>query len=362
MNGSSVPAQIKERRDNSNYCPLALQQEFGQYAAMPIEREQLKAAASELASQSIYVGTSSWKYPGWIGGLYNRERYEYHGKFSNSRFDRDSLQEYAEVFKTVCVDAAYYDFPRPDSLKRMGAAVPDDFRFGFKVTSAITHKTFPNLPRYNRLAGRPNPEFLNANLFVDAFLRPCEEIRDKVGILMFEFSRFWPSDYTRGRDFVADLDAFLAKLPKNWPYGVELRNDAWLTPEYFDCLSRHKVTHVFNSWEAMRPVNEQMDLPGSETNPALVAARFLLKPGRKYEDAVKIFQPYDKLREVNDEARLAAVRLIQAALKARKEGKRIIFVNNRLEGNALATLLAIVEMALEGKLPKPPPQRPTTLF
>jgi hypothetical protein len=35
----------------------------------------------------------------------------------------------------------------------------------------------------------------------------------------------------------------------------------------------------------------QMALPGSRTNPDLVAARFLLKPGRKYEQAVKAFEP-----------------------------------------------------------------------
>jgi len=40
-------------------------------------------------------------------------------------------------------------------------------------------------------------------------------------------------------------------------------------------------------------VGEQMALPGSRTNPDLVAARFLLKPGRKYEEAVKAFEPYD---------------------------------------------------------------------
>jgi len=47
----------------------------------------------------------------------------------------------------------------------------------------------------------------------------------------------------------------------------------------------------------MPPVSEQMALSGSQTNPALVAARFLLKPGRKYEDAVKSFQPYDATRK-----------------------------------------------------------------
>jgi hypothetical protein len=51
------------------------------------------------------------------------------------------------------------------------------------------------------------------------------------------------------------------------------------------------VAHVFNSWEAMPPVAKQMAMPGSPTNPSLVAARFLLKPGRRYEEAVKTFQP-----------------------------------------------------------------------
>lgn len=61
--------------------------------------------------------------------------------------------------------------------------------------------------------------------------------------------------------------------------------------EYFACLSRRGITHVFNSWDAMPPVGEQIALPGSLTHPELVAARFLLKPGRKYDEAVKTFQP-----------------------------------------------------------------------
>src|SRR5678815_4009691 len=114
---------------------------------------------------------------------------------------------------------------------------------------------------------------------------------------MFEFSRFHPSDYEHGRDFLADLDAFLGKLPPGWPYAIEVRNREWLVPEYFACLARHRVAHVFNSWDAMPPVSEQMALEGSVTNPQLVAARFLLKPGRKYEEAVKTFSPYDKTKE-----------------------------------------------------------------
>jgi hypothetical protein len=43
----------------------------------------------ELAEQGVYIGTSSWKYPGWCGMLYDCARYEYRGKFAKSRFKRD---------------------------------------------------------------------------------------------------------------------------------------------------------------------------------------------------------------------------------------------------------------------------------
>lgn len=163
---------------------------------------------------------------------------------------------------------------------------PDDFVFGLKVTNAITIKRFPNLDRFDQQAGKLNENFLNADLFVKGFVTPCEPVRHVVGLLMFEFSRFWPTDYEHGRDFIADLDKLLGQLPKGWPYAVEMRNRNWLKPQYFECLARHQVAHVFNSWDAMPPVGEQMTLPGSRTNPNLVAARFLLKPGRRYEEAV----------------------------------------------------------------------------
>ena len=89
-----------------------------------------------------------------------------------------------------------------------------------------------------------------------------------------------------------------------------MRNRNWLKPEYFECLARHQVAHVSTRWDAMPPVGEQMALPGSRTNPDLVAARFLLKPGRKYEQAVKAFEPYDSIKEENPEARAAGRALI----------------------------------------------------
>src|SRR2546428_13999702 len=90
----------------------------------------------------------------------------------------------------------------------------------------------------------------------------CRIARQNIGILIFEFSRVYTSDYAKGTDFVADLNKFFNNLPAGWPYGIEIRNRHWLAPEYFACLARHRVTHVFNSWDAIATVSEQKALEG----------------------------------------------------------------------------------------------------
>jgi hypothetical protein len=70
-------------------------------------------------------------------------------------------------------------------------------------------------------------------------------------------------------------------------------------------------------------------MAGSRT-PNLIAARFLLKPGRRYEEGVKTFQPYDKVKEPNPDARAAGKALIAEGMAAGPERKTFIYVNNRL--------------------------------
>jgi uncharacterized protein YecE (DUF72 family) len=310
---------------------------------MSFDPATTKEAAARLAGEGIFVGTSSWKYPGWRGQLYTDDRYIYRGAFSETRLQRLCLGEYAEVFKTVCVDAAYYNFPSRRWLEELTGQVPADFLFAFKVTDAITLKRFPVLPRFGQRAGRSNPYFLNADLFASAFLSPCEPVRQHVGLLMFEFSQFTPADYARGRDFAEALDAFLGRLPAGWPYGVEIRNRTFLHPELFSCLARHRVSYVYNSWQDMPPLGEQMALAESRTNPARLAARLLLRPGRKYDQAVSLFSPYAEIRDPYPEGRAAGANLIR---QARQDGaKAFIYVNNRFEGNALETIAGIFETA-----------------
>jgi uncharacterized protein YecE (DUF72 family) len=310
---------------------------------MNFNRDEMRSTLAALAGQGVFVGTSSWKYAGWIGQLYTQDRYIWRGKFSETRFERLCLAEYAEVFKTVCVDASYYKFPGARFLESLSSQVPADFQFAFKVTDQITVKRFSNLPRFGPRAGTANEHFLNAARFESEFLSPCAPHRQQIGLLIFEFSRFRPADYAHGRDFVADLDAFLGRLPSGWRYGVEIRNRAFLHPEYFTMLARRGVAHVFSSWQEMPPLSEQMALPGSRTTPDFFGARLLLKPGRKYEDAVREFSPYNRIQDPYPEGRAAGAKLIAEAQQ--RGGKGFIYVNNRFEGNALETIAGMVEAA-----------------
>jgi len=126
---------------------------------MSFDRQALAQAVQMLAQKGVYVGTSSWKYEGWIGQLYDAARYEYRGKLAMKRFEQNCLREYAEVFKTVCVDAAFYKFPDYKFLDGMISQTPDDFRFGFKVTDTITDRLFPAPPE--PLLAAPLPELVS---------------------------------------------------------------------------------------------------------------------------------------------------------------------------------------------------------
>ena len=305
-------------------------------------RRQLAAAAEA----GVYLGTSSWKYPGWLGTVYDEQRYLGRGgKISVSLLEQTCLQEYAMLFPTVCVDAAYYRFPVVDDLLAMAEQVPEDFRFTFKVTDEITIKHFPTLPKYGARGGSENPHFLDLELFNSAFLRPCQSIAGKVGMLIFEFSPFDSYDMSQWPRLMTALDRFLGGLPTGWHYGVEIRNHGVLTPDYFAMLGSHGISHVYNAWSAMPALEEQLAMPGSLTNPECVGARLLLKPGRKYDEAVKAFSPYEVTQEELPAVRRAAAHLVRQRLLSLPNRRTFIYVNNRLEGNAPRTIAAVLAMA-----------------
>jgi len=287
------------------------------------------------ASKGIYFGSSSWKYAGWQGQVYNKE---YRSKKS---FEQNCLAEYSELFPTVCADFALYDFPDPDKMKFIHDQTTDDFKVSLKVTDRITIKRYPNIPRFGAKAGTENPDFLNVTLFEDAFLKPIEHLKKKRGVIIFEFSTFQPSSGITYERFVELLDDFLDRLPKGYDYAVEIRNTDFLTEEYLKMLQSHGVAHVLNNWTRMPPIIEQIKIGGVLTTKFSVS-RALLRRGRTYEQAVRMFQPYKEIREENPELRMGVAEAVHRCIA---EGRSLYaYVNNRAEGNAPKTIEGILDI------------------
>ena len=271
-------------------------------------RDQLTAAAAD----GVYLGTSSWKYPGWLGTVYQEQNYLGRGgKVSEALLDRTCLREYAMLFPTVCVDAAYYRFPIREELLGMAAQVPASFRFSLKVTDEITIKHFPQLPKFGSRGGTANPHFLDAELFKKAFLAPCESIAEKLGLIIFEFSPLDAATAAHPEAMIAQFDRFFAALPAGWNYGVEIRNREFLVPAYLAMLAAHRISHIYNSWTEMPALADQLACPNTLTNPLCTGARLLLKPGRKYQAAVDAFSPYTQIHEALPALRAATASFIR---------------------------------------------------
>jgi len=304
------------------------------------DRERLAAKLAALAARGIYLGTSSWKYAGWLGQVYHQERYLTRGRFSRKKFETMCLAEYAETFPVVCGDFSFYQFPSDDYWRRLFASASSRLLYAFKAPEQVTVKVFPSHARYGARAGQGNEMYLNAELFVEAFLRPLEPFRNQIAAVIFEFGTFSRASYDRLRDFLADLDAFLERIPQGVRYGVEIRNPDLLRPEYFECLRRHGVAHVYNAWTRMPPLARQAAIPEAATA-GFTLVRALLGRGRSYEQAVKEFSPYSEIKDPNEEARAALRAIITQSIEWRQPA--FVFVNNRFEGNAPETIEALVE-------------------
>jgi uncharacterized protein YecE (DUF72 family) len=273
-----------------------------------------------LAADGIWIGGSSWKYEGWLDQIYTRHRYTTRGRFSKKKFEAECLAEYAETFPIVCGDFSFYQFPTPQFWMKLFGSTPA-LRMALKVPEEIT--------------GTKKESYLNAEMMKALFLEPLEPYRERAPVLIFEFGARGAST----REFVDGLDRFLEQMPTTFRYAVEVRNREFLQPRYFDCLRGHGVAHVLNAWARMPLLSEQIALPGAF--PAdFTVVRALLRQGRPYEEAVKRFQPYDKIQDENPEARDS----LRALIKRMRDERRAayIFVNNRLEGNSPETIRAVV--------------------
>jgi uncharacterized protein YecE (DUF72 family) len=291
---------------------------------------EILALAARLPA-GIYLGGSTWSFPGWAGLVYDRP-------YPTARLAQEGLAAYARhpLLRAVGIDRTHYQPLPAEDLARYAAAVPDDFLFLVKAHEACTLAQFPDHPRYGAERGKRNPHFLDPAYAAAEVVAPyAAGLGSKGGALLFQFA---PQELGPPRRFAARLHAFLAALPKGPQYAVELRNRELLTADYAAALAATGAVHCLNVHPRMPDVRVQAHLANVAANP-LTLGRWLLGSGATYESASKSFAPFNRLQAPDPPARRALAELASEALAA---GRRFLLtVNNNAEGSAPLSIAAL---------------------
>jgi uncharacterized protein YecE (DUF72 family) len=305
----------------------------------PLERvgvAEVAADVSQIAQalpSELRLGTSSWSFPGWAGLVYGR-------RVGESVLARDGLRAYSRhgLFSAVGLDRTFYAPISVDDYRRLAEQVPANFRFLVKAHAAIT--TPPESPR-----GLEDVEdgqrFLDAVYATERVVRPAVEgLGERLGVILFQFPPLGIRSSEGVRAVLARLDGFLGGLPRGPRYAIEVRNEAFLSLDYGEILSRHQVAHCFNVHPRMPSVLAQYDRLEKWLGASSSAVvRWMLNPTLEYEAARKRYFPFDRVVDADAVRRQELAELIEKLLFAGR--KIIVIANNKAEGSAPLSLEAL---------------------
>ncbi|HEV7672407.1 MAG TPA: DUF72 domain-containing protein [Thermoanaerobaculia bacterium] len=294
-------------------------------------------ALAEKVPPGVYLGGSTWSYPGWAGLVYER-------KYAESKLAREGLAAYSKhpLLKAIGIDRTHYQPLPEEDFAAYAAQVPDDFRFLVKAHEDCTLWRFPDRPRYGARRGQGNPLFLDPAYAAERVVGPTAAgLGAKLGAILFEFA---PQDLGKPEYFAADLQAFLSELPQEVCYAVELRNREQLGSEYAAALAASGACHCYNVHPRMPDLPAQRALvpPGPKT-----ILRWIVARGLSYEEAGTGFQPFDRLQREDPEERRAVAALVSEAVEEGREA--IITINNTAEGCAPLSVAKLVEELSQGE-------------
>lgn len=280
----------------------------------------------------VFLGGSTWSYPGWAGLVYDRE-------YAESKLAREGLGAYSRhpLLRAIGIDRTHYQPLPAEDFATYAAQVPDDFRFLVKAHEDCTLWRFPDRPRYGARRGQGNPLFLDPAYAAERVVGPTVEgLGAKLGAILFELA---PQDLGRPEYFAADLLAFLSELPKEATYAVELRNREMLGPEYAAALAASGACHCYNVHPRMPdlPAQRRIVPPGPKT-----VIRWVVGRGLSYEEAGTSFLPFDRLQREDPEERAAIASLVGEAVAEGREA--IVTINNTAEGCAPLSVAKLVEV------------------
>jgi len=172
----------------------------------------------------IRLGSCSFTANGWVGSFYPR-----------GTRPADLLATYAEEFDTVELDVTWYRVPTTSMIDAWYKRTPPGFQFAAKVPQTITHDRVLE----------------NCDAEMREFLGAMGGLREKLGPLLLQFPFFRREWIPDADAFLAVLGPFLAKLPRDMRFAVEVRNREWVRPPLLDLLREHGVAFSFTDHSFM---------------------------------------------------------------------------------------------------------------
>ena len=166
----------------------------------------------------VRIGTSGWHYKHWLGLFYPPKL-----------APKEMFRFYALHFDTVELNNTFYRQPRPETFESWRDNSPDDFLYAVKGSRFITH-----------MKKLKEPETATQKFFDGA-----ERLGDKLGPVLFQLPPRWRVDTER-------LSEFLAALPPEHRYVVEIRDESWLVKEVYDVLREFNTAFCIHDLSHMR--------------------------------------------------------------------------------------------------------------
>ncbi len=304
--------------------------------------DELTALAGRMPA-GLWLGGSTWSFPGWAGLVYDRT-------YSEGQLARHGLAAYARhpLLKAVGVDRTYYAPVPARELAAYADVVPADFRFFVKAHEALTLPRFPDQPRYGALRGQANRRFLDPPYASEEVIGPIlEGLGTRTGGILFQFSPTTATGplATSPEAFAEALGHFLAALPRGPFYAIELRSAELLVPAYAAALRAAGACHCLSVYGGMPDLRRQVVAVDAGSAPALFV-RWVVRPSWSYATARERCLPFARLVEEDPVNRRA---IAQLCVKASRRGlPALVAVHNLAEGSApLSIALLAREIAAQ---------------
>jgi uncharacterized protein YecE (DUF72 family) len=168
----------------------------------------------------FHIATSGWFYREWKGAFYPDELPS-HKWFGH----------YAQQFNTVELNAPFYRWPKPATVKTWKRQSPEHFRYSVKVNRTITH----------------DKKFNGTEKLIQEFYQIAEVLGEKMGCFLFQLPPNF--EFTHDR-----LEMILPQLNSAHKNVLEFRHASWWTPEVFSAFKKHKI--IFCSVSAPKLPND----------------------------------------------------------------------------------------------------------